>query len=144
MLLSAGGLVDVRELIEEHEGRRPKAYRCSAGKTTVGVGRNLDDVGLSDEEIDYLFANDMRRVDEALSKYPWFTNLSAARKAACQDLMFNLGATRFAGFRNFIQAMSLEQYTWAAAELKDSRWYGQVGRRGPRICSMIATDRWPE
>jgi lysozyme len=136
--------VDVKTLIEGHEARKPKAYKCTAGKTTVGIGRNLDDVGLSDDEIDYLFANDMRRVNDALAKYKWFAELSEVRKAACQDLMFNLGATRFAGFVNFIQAMSTKQYTWAAAELKNSRWYGQVGRRGPRICSMIANDRWPE
>lgn len=142
-LASSGGGVDVKTLIEEHEGRKPKAYKCSAGKTTIGVGRNLDDVGLSSEEIDLLFDNDLKRARDAASKYTWFADLSEVRQAAVLDLMFNLGPARFAGFRNFIQAMSLKQYTWAAAELRDSKWFSQVGRRGPRIASMIRSDSWP-
>jgi lysozyme len=136
--------MDVKALIEDHEKRMKKAYRCSAGKTTIGVGRNLDDVGLSDDEIDYLYENDIKRVNQALAQYPWVAGLSEVRRAACQDLMFNLGPTRFAGFVKFIQAMGAGRYESAAAELKDSRWYGQVGRRGPRICSMILNNRWPE
>lgn len=136
--------MDVKTLIEGHEGRMKRAYKCTAGKTTAGIGRNLDDVGLSDDEIDYLYQNDIKRVHAALAQYAWVAGLSEVRRAACQDLMFNLGATRFAGFRNFIQAMGQQQYSWAAAELKDSKWYTQVGRRGPRICSMILNDRWPE
>lgn len=136
--------MDVKKLIEDHEGRRHKPYKCTAGKTSIGIGRNLDDVGLSDDEIDYLFANDLKRAQDAAAKYPWFSGLSEVRQAAVLDLLFNLGPTRFAGFRNFIQAMSLKQYVWAAAELVDSKWYSQVGRRGPRIVSMIRNDTWPE
>jgi len=135
--------MDVKTLIEQHEGRRRKPYKCTAGKTSIGIGRNLDDVGLSDDEIDYLFANDLRRAQDAASKYPWFAELSEVRQAAIIDMIFNLGPSRFAGFRNFIQAMSQKQYSWAAAELKDSRWFSQVGRRGPRIVSMILTNDWP-
>ena len=136
--------MDVKTLIEQHEGRRHKAYRCTAGKTTVGIGRNLDDVGLSDDEIDYLFANDLKRAQDAASKYPWFAELSEVRQAAVTDLMFNLGPTRFAGFRNFIHAMSQRQYARAAAELVDSKWFRQVGRRAKRIRLMILNDEWPE
>ena len=134
----------VKTLIEQHESRTRKPYKCTAGKTTVGVGRNLDDLGLSDDEIDYLFANDLKRAQDAASKYPWFADLSEVRQAAVLDLFFNLGPSRFAGFRNFIQAMSQKQYAWAAAELRDSRWFTQVGRRGPRVVSMILNDSWPK
>jgi lysozyme len=136
--------MDVKALIEEHEGRRPKPYKCTAGKTSIGIGRNLDDVGLSDEEIDLLFANDLKRAQDAANKYPWFAGLSEVRKAAVLDLLFNMGPTRFAGFRKFIDAMANKQFARAAAELKDSRWFTQVGRRGPRIVSMIRSDNWPE
>jgi lysozyme len=135
--------VDVKTLIEGHEDRKKKIYKCTAGKWTGGVGRNLEDVGFSDDEIDLMFANDLKRAQDAASKYPWFADLSEVRQAAVLDLLFNLGPTRFAGFRNFIQAMSLNQYAWAAAELRDSKWFSQVGRRGPRIASMIRNDTWP-
>lgn len=135
--------MDVKRLIQGHEGYSLKPYKCTSGKITIGWGRNLDDRGISESEAMLLFENDLADVLQNCRKYPWFDSLSEVRKAAVMDLMFNLGPNRFAGFRNFIQAMSLQQYTWAAAELKDSRWYTQVGRRGPRIASMIRNDTWP-
>ena len=38
-----------RQLIE-HEGLEQKVYRCTAGKLTIGVGRNLEDKGITEEE----------------------------------------------------------------------------------------------
>lgn len=136
--------MDVKTLIEQHEGRRRKPYKCTAGKTSIGIGRNLDDVGLSDDEIDYLFANDLKRAHAEASKYPWFAELSEVRQAAIVDMIFNLGPSRFAGFRNFIQAMSQKDYVWAAAELVASKWFLQVRRRASRIRLMILNDEWPE
>lgn len=136
--------MDVKTLIEGHEGRMHKPYKCTAGKTSIGIGRNLDDVGLSDDEIDYLFANDLKRAHAEASKYPWFAELSEVRQAAIIDMIFNLGPSRFAGFRNFIQAMSQKDYVWAAAELVASKWFLQVRRRASRIRLMILNDEWPE
>ena len=40
---------------------------------TIGVGRNLRDVGLSDDEIEYLLNNDIDRVEKQLDTYfPWW------------------------------------------------------------------------
>ena len=36
--------------LRAHEGLRLKAYQCTADKTTIGYGRNLDDKGISNEE----------------------------------------------------------------------------------------------
>jgi len=33
--------------IIEHEGLKLKPYHCPAGKLTIGVGRNLEDKGIS-------------------------------------------------------------------------------------------------
>ena len=54
--------MDKQRLIEQlrlHEGVEHKPYVDTVGKTTIGVGRNLDDVGLTDDEIDYLLDNDI-------------------------------------------------------------------------------------
>jgi lysozyme len=136
--------VNVKDLIIGHESLKLKPYRCTAGKLTIGVGRNLESRGISESEAMFLFQNDLADAIQYCNRYSWFKDLSEVRQAACVDLMFNLGPERFAGFRNFIRAMHEKQYTWAAAELKDSRWFTQVGRRGPRIVSMIRSDNWPE
>jgi GH24 family phage-related lysozyme (muramidase) len=36
-------------LIEHHEGRRAFPWYDSAGKISIGIGRNLSDRGLSDD-----------------------------------------------------------------------------------------------
>lgn len=135
--------MNVKDLIIEHEKLALKMYKCTAGKWTIGVGRNIQDRGLSESEAMFLFQNDLSDAIQYCSRYPWFKDLSEVRQAACLDLMFNLGPERFSHFRNFIQAMHLKQYAWAAAELVDSKWFTQVGRRGPRIASMIRSDLWP-
>ena len=48
-----------RDLVQRHEGRRQFPYYDTRGKLTIAVGRNLNDRGLADDEIDYLFANDL-------------------------------------------------------------------------------------
>ena len=53
------------EMLKVHEGVETHAYKCSASKITVGVGRNIDPeggIGLSDDEVDYLLQNDIDRV----------------------------------------------------------------------------------
>lgn len=133
----------IQNLLERHEGKRPKPYSDSVGKLTIGIGRNLTDVGLSEDEIYYLLENDIRRATQAVGNYPWFEELSQPRKDAILDLMFNLGAKRFATFENFIAAMDRGDYPQAVAELKRSLWWQQVGMRGPEIANLIEHETYP-
>ena len=56
--------------VEAHEGRRRSPYRCTAGKLTIGVGHNLDDVPLSDEAIDVIFRNDLEAAEAGYPNTP--------------------------------------------------------------------------
>ena len=60
---------DLISMLKRHEGVRSKVYMCSAGYETIAVGRNISEsgLGLSDDEIDYLLANDIKRVREELT-----------------------------------------------------------------------------
>ena len=49
----------LRQMLTLHEGVRLKPYLCTAGKTTIGVGRNLDDVGITREEADMMLDGDI-------------------------------------------------------------------------------------
>ena len=130
----------LREMIKRHEGVETHAYKCSQNKTTIGVGRNIDPnggIGLSEAEIDYLLNNDINRCIGELSGFVWFPDLSEARQNAMIDMVFNLGITRFKGFKNAIDAMSISDFDTAADEFYDSRWAKQVGNRAIEICDMI-------
>ena len=128
------------EMIKRHEGVKSKVYLCSAGYETIGVGRNVSEsgLGLSDDEIDYLLANDITRVKEELSDaYFWFNSMNDPRKDAMIDICFNLGLTRLRGFVKALEAMSREQFDIAADEFMDSKWAQQVGTRAIRVTEMI-------
>lgn len=131
---------NLREMIKRHEGVETHAYKCSQNKTTIGVGRNIDPdggIGLSEAEIDYLLNNDINRCIGELSGFVWFPDLNQERQNAIIDMVFNLGITRFKGFKNAIAAMSKSDFDTAADEFYDSRWAKQVGNRAIEICEMI-------
>ena len=135
-------------MLKRHEGVETHAYECSEGKTTVGVGRNIDQrggMGLSPDEVDYLLENDIERVIKELSReYPWFNDLDDVRKDAMIDISFNLGATRLRGFKRALSAMESGDYKVAATEFLDSRWAKQVGGRALELSDLIKTGEYVE
>ena len=133
------------EMIKRHEGVKSKVYLCSAGFETIGVGRNISEsgLGLSDDEINYLLANDIARVKGELSEtYFWFVAMNEARQDSIIDICFNLGLTRLRGFVKALTAMSREQFDVAADEFMDSKWAKQVGTRAIRLTEMIRTGEY--
>ena len=83
--------MDLIEQLTRDEGSRSRAYVDTVGKITVGVGRNLSDVGLSESEIQYLLANDITRVRSQLIGFSWFQGLDEIRQGALINLTFNIG-----------------------------------------------------
>ncbi len=124
--------------IRRDEGVRRRPYRDTVGKLTIGVGRNLDDLGLSDDEIDHLLINDISRsvadLDRAL---PWWRTLSPARRRVMVNMAFNLGITKLLGFTNTLRAIRRGDYAAAARGMLASKWAGQVGARARRLAEMM-------
>ena len=129
------------EMLRKHEGVETHAYKCTADKTTIGVGRNIDPnggIGLSNDEIDYLLANDVERVDaELFQVFSWYDDLDDPRKDAIMDMCFNMGLPRLMQFKKALGAMSAKNYDSAAVEFLDSRWAKQVGQRAISITDII-------
>lgn len=76
-----------------HEGLRLKPYRCTAGKLTIGVGRNLEDKGISQQEAYELLENDIRECEvQLLTEIPdIYLSLDINRKVVLINMCFNLG-----------------------------------------------------
>ena len=49
-----------------HEGLELTPYKCTAGQLTIGVGRNLDDRGITEDEARFLCKNDIKIVEREL------------------------------------------------------------------------------
>lgn len=124
------------------EDVRPFPYEDSVGKLTIGVGRNLDDRGLSAEEINFLHQNDLDIIWEEASGLPWFAGLDDVRKLVVLDMIFNLGLSRFLGFVKTVEAIVHKDYNRAAREMIDSKWFRQTGRRAKRLVRAMNTGEW--
>ena len=135
--------MSVEELIADHEGYRKYPYQCTAGRVTIGFGTNLSDRGLDEEEALYLLERDVAKARAELRHEPYWLDIGEARQAALIDMVYNLGFPRFALFQRMREALFKGDYEAAARQAEASKWFGQVGRRGPRIVGMIRSGRWP-
>lgn len=139
---------DHRERLRQYlivaEGLRLKPYTDTVGKLTIGVGRNLTDVGISATEAYEMLDHDIDRAIIALVKgYPWFPYQDAVRQAVLVELMFNMGPFTLRTFVNTLAAFARKDYEAAAEGLKRSKWYTQVGQsRSARLLGMIRTGEW--
>lgn len=120
-----------------HEGLRLWPYTDTVGKLSIGVGRNLTDVGISREEAIELLNNDIDKAVAECATYPWFTTLDAVRQRVIVDMIFNLGARRFKSFKRLIAAMARGDYEAASVCMLDSMWAEQVGKRALRLAEMM-------
>ena len=133
---------DRQKLVDQlmqHEGLRLKQYMDSVGKMTIGCGRNLTDVGISQAEAMILLDHDIDLAIGDCATFPWFVTLDAVRQRVMIDLRFNLGPRRLRSFKRFLRLMAESDYAAAAGALRDSLWYRQVRSRGVRLVRMMAT-----
>ena len=130
------------EQLRRDEGVRLKSYVDTVGKTTIGVGRNLTDVGISDMEVDYLLTNDVQRVRTQLDPFAWYQALDDVRKGAIENMAFNIGVHGLLGFPHMLAALAAQDWVRAANEMANSEWAIQVGERAIRLQQQIRTGEW--
>ena len=127
----------------DHEGLELKPYRCTAEKLTIGVGRNIEDRGITEDEARYLLKNDIKIVeDELLERKPLVAGLDSVRQRVLVDMGFNVGLPILMKFQNMWAAIEEEDWDEASAQMMDSRWAKQVGRRAERLSQAMKTGEW--
>lgn len=128
----------VNRLIEE-EGLRLKPYTDTVGKLTIGIGRNLTDVGISENEAHYLLDNDIDKVITQLrANLNYFDSLPNNIQLALTDLAFNMGIGGLLSFHNTLKYVEIGDYKFASENLLLSKWAKQVGRtRSLSIANLI-------
>ena len=149
------------DLIKKHEGFRGQPYFDSVGKLTVGYGRNITDIGFSDEEIkllnldfgrsltvdplleeeaEFLLKNDIKIAEaESIKLISNFNNLNEARQAVIVNMMFNLGFCRLSKFKKTLSYIYKEEFEKASVEMLDSKWSKQVKSRAIELSKMMRT-----
>jgi lysozyme len=134
----------INQLLSD-EGLRLKPYRCTAGKLTIGVGRNLDDRGITQDEAMYLLANDVRRVyGEVSSALPWFIKLNDARQNVLLNMAFQMGTVGLLKFRNTLDHIRAGEYNQAATAMMQSLWARQTPARAKRLADQMRSGNFLE
>ncbi len=151
----------LKALLTLHEGFKPKTYRCTAGKLTIGIGHNLDarplpgigpDSKISLQKALAILEQDLSEtIGELAREIPAMGMLAEARQAVLVDMAFNMGVAGLLKFRRFLSAIWRGAWDEATIEMFNSRWAFQVGDgpgkredRADRLSGMIRTGRWPE
>lgn len=142
----------INELIEKHEGRRLKPYKCTAGHCTIGVGWNMDANPLPKAIRDYFNAhgsitNEMadellgisieRAEGDCMRLFPDWDNFTPNRKMALTDFLFQLGYTKASKFIHAIAAINTGRWEDAAMHMRNSAWAHQVPKRAEEVTEMI-------
>ncbi|MDM0042168.1 glycoside hydrolase family protein [Variovorax sp. J22R193] len=135
----------LQSVLTRHEGKVNKVYLDSLGYKTAGIGHLLvgDETSMavgtivSEEEIQAWFEKDCEDAIAFARKFvPGLDGLDEVRQIVIVSLAFNLGG-KLAQFKNSLKFINAKDWSNAAANLKLSKWYGQVGRRGPELCSAL-------
>lgn len=138
--------MSVSSLVEQlyrDEGCRLTPYRDSVGKLTIGVGRNLDDVGIRPDEAMILLQNDLQRAQaDVLRELPWAYNLDLIRRAALTNMAFNMGIAGLLQFKHLLASMQAGKWEDAADAALNSKWAQQVGARASRLAEQIRSGKW--
>ena len=127
----------VIEDLTRSDGLRLKPYRDSAGKLTIGVGRNLDDNGISEAEARLLLARGVDGAWRDLDDHcPWWGRMPEPARAALLNQCFDLGWSRLSKRKRMLAALERGDYHDAADEVEDSKWFREVGDRARRVVEL--------
>lgn len=157
-------MINVIRMLTVDEGTRTEAYKDTKGKTSVGIGFNMDDplavqkwkqAGIHvDFSLVYLGhaileqtdiwnllnvcidgANtDLKKLFSDYDTYPDYVKL------ALVNLMFNLGAPVFSGFHTFIGLIKRGDYAGAANDLNHTNLPKEEPNRVKRIQALLQGD----
>ena len=129
----------IKAQLVRHEGLRLKPYRCTAGKLTIGIGRNLEDRGISQKEAYAMLERDILDFEQQLlNEIPEVYNkLDEVRQSVLLNMCFNLGIKGLLEFKNTLAFIDAGDWERAANGMLASNWAKQVGMRAIELSEMM-------
>lgn len=134
-------------LIKSDEACVLKPYRDTLGVLTIGWGTNIESI--TQAEADYLFESRFNEAVREAKKFSWYDELDEVRQAVIENMIYNMGISRFRGFKQFIAAVNRQDWVEAKRQMLHnsdgsdlSPWAKQVGYRAQRLAEMMLTGNW--
>ena len=143
----------MRFILRFDEGVRYRPYDCGTGKLvvapegriTIGIGRNLQDKGITEatalQMLDEDIAECVKFAGELFTEAE-FLKFSSPRQHAIISMIFNLGAGGFSQFKNTIELIKRGEWSMAAQSALLSKWARQVPLRARRVADMLGSERY--
>lgn len=115
------------EQLKKFEGFSGNPYTDTQGYETIGIGTKLP---LTEEEAELLLQHRLKQTVNNLNVLK-LDNLDIKEEAKIilYDMAYNLGTKGLLGFKKMWLALENKDYLEASKQMKDSKWYHQVGRR---------------
>lgn len=134
--------LQLRASIKKHEGFRRHGYRDSKGILTIGYGRNLEAIGISETEADIMLNDDIVNATAELYQFlPWTQQLDDARKAVLIEMTFNMGIEKLLTFNVGPDCFlaKVKEGKWEEAEQHglNSLWAKEVGNRADDLMHVL-------
>jgi lysozyme len=125
------------EQLIRHEGLKLHPYKDTVGKWTIGIGRNLDDKGISRTEALMMVENDVTEVEQQLKQLACWSGLTELRQRVLAEMAFQLGNAGLLEFRKMFAAIESGDFDKAADEMLDSHWHQQTPGRAITLARMM-------
>lgn len=144
--------------IKRHEGFSDHAYRCPAGKLTIGYGYNLDanPLGLTPIVVKYALMNGMaeheaerlltlmveRCIDQLDAALPWCVSIGSVRHDVLINMAYNMGISGLLKFTKTLSLIRNGAYGTASVEMLKSKWADDVGHRAVELSEQMQSGKY--
>lgn len=140
--------MNIFDVLLKEEGFSKKAYHCSEGFPTIGIGTRIGPKGadlslyqfeVSQKTAESMLSAEIQKNWFELIKLDWFANLDANRQVIIQSMAYQLGVTGLFKFKKMIKAIEQGDWIEAEAQALDSRWHKQTEGRARRHAKVFRT-----
>ena len=126
--------------IKQHEGFKPRVYKCTEGYDTIGYGFAVKDLVIDEDIADLILMRKLDTLQQRIaSVFGWFFNSPQEIKDVVINMCYQLGLSGFSKFKKTIYLLETEQYEDASIEMLDSLWAKQTPRRAQELSETVRT-----
>ena len=126
--------------IKKHEGFSSVVYKCTAGYDTIGYGKRIKYLQVTEEQATEWLEEDLENLKYTLSgKYDWFLPAPHEVRDVVMNMNYQLGVSAFSKFKKTIKYIANKDYKMASVEMLDSKGArDDTPRRAKELSDRIA------
>ena len=142
----------LERMVMRDEGLRLHPYKDSEGVWTIGYGStriygapvNRETPPITEPQARQMLRADLYAAVMATQDlFPTLEEMSAPRQEVLVNMTYNLGRAGLGRFVKLRKAASDLDYLAMAFEMRNSKWFDQVGRRSERLVEIMTLGSYP-